>query len=158
MSQKTVEQRLAEQGIELPSPHPPGAIYKRMVVSGNMLYVSGNIPIREDGTMITGRAGDTMTTQEAKAVARYVGLVMLANIQDELGSLNQIHKLVKTLGMVNSTPDFGEQPEVINGYSELMQEVFGLDNGTGARSAVGMILPRGVAVEIEAIFELKEYK
>ena len=156
MAEKTVEERLAAQGIKLPPPNPPGAIYKRMVIAGNMLYVSGNIPFREDGTFITGRAGDTMTTAEAKEVARQVGLCMLANIEDELGSLNRIKKLVKTLGMVNSAPDYGEQPEVINGYSELMQEVFGMDNGTGARSAVGMILPRGVAVEIEAIFELKD--
>ena len=156
MAGKTAEERLEEQGIKLPPPNPPGAIYKRMVIAGNMLYVSGNIPFREDGTIIIGRAGDTMTTAEAKEVARQVGLCMLANIQDELGSLNRINKLVKTLGMVNSAPDYGEQPEVINGYSELMQEVFGMDNGTGARSAVGMILPRGVAVEIEAIFELKD--
>lgn len=155
MSHKTVAERMAEQGIKLPPPNPPGAIYKRVVVSNNMLYVSGNIPFREDGSLMTGRAGDTLTTAEAKAVARQVGLCMLANIQEELGSLDRIHKLVKTLGMVNSAPDYGEQPEVINGYSELMQEVFGMDHGTGARSAVGMILPRGVAVEIEAIFELK---
>ncbi len=156
MSEKTIAQRMQENKITLPSPHPPGAIYKRVVEAGNMLYVSGNVPIREDGTMIIGRAGETMSVEEAKAAARYVGLVMLANISDELGGLNRIKRLVKTLGMVNSTPEFGQQPEVINGYSELMQEVFGMENGTGARSAVGMILPRGVIVEIEAIFELTD--
>ncbi|MFK7803919.1 MAG: RidA family protein [Anaerolineae bacterium] len=156
MAEKSIAARMQENQIVLPPSRPPGAIYKRAVISGNMLYVSGNIPIRDDGSLIIGRAGDTMTTEEAKAAARQVGLVMLANINAELGGLDRINKLVKTLGMVNSTPDFGEQPEVINGYSELMQEVFGLDNGTGARSAVGMILPRGVIVEIEAIFELKD--
>ncbi|MEM8857517.1 MAG: RidA family protein [Chloroflexota bacterium] len=155
MAEKNIDLHLEELGIKLPPSRPPGAVYKPMVIAGNMLYVSGNVPIRDDGTMIIGRAGDTITEADAKAAARQVGLCMLGNMQGELGSLNRVAKLVKTLGMVNCTPDFENQPEVINGFSELMVEVFGNENGKGARSAVGMMLPRGVAVEIEAIFELK---
>ena len=156
MSESTPEQRLLELGITLPNPTPPGGIYKKVTISNNQLFVSGNVPVDDEGNFITGRAGDDLTVDEAKAIARRVGLIMLANIKGEIGSLNRIKKLVKTLGMVNSTPDFAQQPEVINGYSELMRDIFGPDNGLGARSAVGMMLPRNVAVEIEAIFELNE--
>ena len=154
MAEKNIDQHIMALGLDLPPAGNPRAIYKRMVVAGNMLYVSGNIPVKKDGSLIIGRAGDTMTEAEAKAAARQVGLCILANIQDELGSLNKVKQLVKTLGMVNCTPEFMNHPEVINGYSELMVEVFGEERGKGARSAVGMMLPRGVAVEIEAIFEL----
>ncbi len=154
MAEKNIDQHLISLGIQLPPAGNPQAIYKRMVIAGNMLYVSGNVPVQNDGSFIIGRAGDTMTEEEAKAAARQVGLCILANIKDELGTLNKVKQLVKTLGMVNCTPEFKNHPEVINGYSELMMEVFGEDRGNGARSAVGMMLPRGVAVEIEAIFEL----
>ncbi len=156
MAEKNIDLHIESLGITLPPSRGAQAVYKPMVIAGNMLYVSGNVPIRDDGSFILGRAGDTMTEAEAQAAARQVGLCMLGNMKGELGSLNRVAKLVKTLGMVNCTPDFPNHPEVINGFSELMVEVFGEENGKGARSAVGTMLPRGVAVEIEAIFELKE--
>jgi hypothetical protein len=110
--------------------------------------------MKTDGTFICGRAGVDMDREQAKAAARQVGMTMLSTIQTHFGSLDQIDFLVKTLGMVNGSPDFHDYPYVINGFSELMSEVFGPDKGVGARSAVGMFLPGNVAVEIEAIFKL----
>ncbi len=156
MAEKNIESHIQALGLKLPPARSALAVYKPMVISRGMLYVSGNVPIRDDGSMILGRAGDTISEADAKAAARQVGLCMLGNMQGELGSLNRVAKLVKTLGMVNCTPDFPNHPEVINGFSELMVEVFGEENGKGSRSAVGMMLPRGVAVEIEAVFELKD--
>ena len=152
----TPEDRLKELGIELPAPPAPGGVYQPVVVSGNHAYVSGQVPYRSDGSLITGLVGVDFDLEGAREVARHVGLIMLATLKAHLGSLNRIHRLVKTLGMVNGHPDFRDHPKVINAYSELMGEVFGPDLGLGARSAVGMMLPRNVAVEIEAIFELKE--
>ena len=146
---------LRELRSELPPAPPPAGLYKPVKVSGGMLYISGQGPMRKDGTYITGRAGEDMDLEAAKAAARQVGLTMLATIDAHFGSVDKIDCLVKTLGMVNSTPEFGQQPLVINGFSELMAEVFGPDKGVGARSAVGMLLPGQVAVEIEAIFQLK---
>jgi enamine deaminase RidA (YjgF/YER057c/UK114 family) len=123
---------------------------------GDLLYVSGHGPLRTDGTMITGRLGADMDAPAGMAAARQTGLAILATVRAHLGSLDKVARLVKTLGMVNSTPDFGEQPRVINGYSDLMKEVFG-EAGVGARSAVGMgALPGGIAVEIEAVFQVKD--
>ena len=111
--------------------------------------------MKPSGMMITGRVGADLTLDQGKAAARQVGLTILATLRNELGSLDRIRRLVKTLGMVNATPDFAQHPQVINGYSELMSELFGPENGIGARSAVGMgSLPGNIAVEIEAIFEL----
>ena len=101
-----------------------------------------------------GRVGDNLSLEEGKIAARQVGLTMLSTIQTHFGDLNKIKRLVKVLGMVNCTPDFQKQPLVINGFSELMAEVFGKENGIGVRSAVGMMLPDGIPVEIEAMFEL----
>jgi hypothetical protein len=101
-----------------------------------------------------GRLGDTLNLDEGKLAARQVGLTMLSTIKSQLGDLNRIKRIVKVLGMVNSTPEFGQHPYVINGFSELMAQVFGEDNGIGVRSAVGMILPMNIAVEVEAMFEL----
>jgi enamine deaminase RidA (YjgF/YER057c/UK114 family) len=106
--------------------------------------------------MMTGRLGDTMDLAGGQAAARQTGLAILATVRAHIGSLDRVVRLVKTLGMVNSTPDFGDQPKVINGFSDLMKDVFG-DAGVGARSAVGMgALPSGIAVEIEAIFQVKD--
>ena len=110
--------------------------------------------MKNDETLIIGRAGDDMNMEEAKLAARQVALTMLSTIQTHFGSLDKIKRIIKTLGMVNSAPDFGQQPLVINGFSELMAEVFGRVNGIGVRSAVGMILPSGIPVEIETMFEL----
>ncbi|MCB9346439.1 MAG: RidA family protein [Lewinellaceae bacterium] len=150
-----IETKIKELGLELPPPPPPGGIYHPVVIVDKMLYVSGQIPMRADGSLITGTVGKDMSVEEGQRAARQVGLTMLATIQAQLGNLDGIKRLVKALGMVNCEPGFGSQPLVINGFSELMVELLGEQNGKGARSAVGMILPRGVAVEIEAIFELK---
>jgi len=150
------DKRIYELKLELPPAQKAGGVYKPVVVAGKYLYVSGQGPLKSDGTLIKGKAGKDLNVEEAKAAARQVGLTMLSAIKAHFGDLNRIKRIVKTLGMVNSAPDFEQQPAVINGFSELMAEIFGEDNGVGARSAVGMILPNNIAVEIEAIFEIYE--
>ncbi len=151
------EARLKELNLTLPAPGRPMARYKMAVRVGNMLYVSGHGPSRTSGsTPLTGRCGQDLTMEQGKESARAVGLNILATVRDQLGSLDRVKRLVKTLGMVNSTPDFTQHPQVINGFSELMAEVFGEDAGVGARSAVGMGgLPNNIPVEVECIFELE---
>lgn len=149
-------ERLKALGLHLPPAPPPAGLYKPVLVTDGYLYVSGQGPMKDDGSYITGRIGDDMDLSKGKLAAEQVGLTMLATIQEHFGDIDRIDRLVKTLGMVNSTPDFDQHPLVINGFSELMADVFGLDKGVGARSAVGMILPGMVAVEIEAIFKLRE--
>ena len=149
------EDRVKELRLELPPPPKPAGVYKPVVVVGNMAYVSGHGPLKSDGTMMTGRVGADIDKQGGYNAAKQVGLTILTTLRTSLGSLNRVKRLVKTLGMVNATPDFKEHPAVINGYSDLMKQVFGDDNGVGARSAVGMgSLPGNISVEIEAIFEL----
>ena len=152
----SAEARLKELGITLPPAARPMAKYKMAVRVGNMLYVSGHGPAKlTDKTPITGRCGADLTMEQGKECARAVGLNILATVRDQLGSLDKVKRLVKTLGMVNCTAEFTQHPAVINGYSELMAEVFGDDAGVGARSAVGMgSLPGNIGVEIEAIFEV----
>lgn len=147
-------ERVKALGLELPPAPPPAGLYKPVLVVDNFLYVSGQGPMKNDGTLMVGRAGDDLNLEQAKLGARQVGLTMLSTIETHFGSVDKIKRIVKTLGMVNSTPDFGDQPLVINGFSELMADIFGPDNGVGVRSAVGMILPAGIPVEIEAMFEL----
>ncbi|XOV94502.1 MAG: RidA family protein [Bacteroidota bacterium] len=149
-----VEDRIKELGLVLPPAPPLGGVYKPVVIVDKMLYVSGQGPVQNDSTLIKGKVGSDLDTQAGYQAAKQVGLTMLSTIKAQIGDLNKIKRLVKTLGMVNSEPDFFEHPQVINGYSDLMGEVFGKDSGIGARSAVGMILPGNIAVEIEAIFEL----
>lgn len=149
-------ERIKTLGLELPPAPAPAGLYKPVLVVDNFLYVSGQGPIRSDGTLMTGRAGDDMTLEEAKLVARQVGLTMLSTISEHFGDLDRIKRLVKTLGMVNCTPNFAKQPLVINGFSELMAQVFGDDHGVGVRSAVGMMLPDNIVVEVEAQFELHQ--
>ena len=152
----SAEQRIAELNLQLPPAPKPIAVYKPVVVVGNIAYVSGHGPVRLDGSLIQGVVGRDLSLDAGKAAARQVGLAMLANLRGHFGSLDRIQRIVKTLGMVNSAPDFYDHPKVINGFSELMAEVFGPDHGIGARSAVGMgPLPGNIAVEVEAIFELK---
>ncbi len=151
----TAEQRLEELNIQLPDAPQPVAIYRPAVQVGNLLFVSGHGPTRVDGTQITGKVGVELTTEEAKEAARVTGLAILSTVRNTLGSLDRVVRVVKVLGMVNATPDFEEQPQVINGFSELMMEVFG-DPGKGARSAVGMgSLPGNIPVEVEAIYEVE---
>lgn len=147
-------ERLKQLGVQLPPAPPPAGLYKPVLVVDNFLYVSGQGCMRTDGTLIVGRVGDNLTLEEGKAAAHQTALTMLATISTHFGDIDRIKRLVKSLGMVNCTPDFGEHPLVINGYSELMADVFGLEDGVGVRSAVGMMLPGGIAVEIEAMFEL----
>jgi len=136
-----------------PAPKPAG-VYRPVLVVGKFLYVSGQGPMKNDGTLMLGRLGDNLTAEEGKLVARQVGLTMLSSIQTHFGSLDKIKRVVKVLGMVNCTPDFTQHPLVVNGFSELMADVFGKEYGIGVRSAVGMILPDGIPVEVEAMFEL----
>lgn len=152
----SAEARLNELGLELPPPPKPAGVYKPVVVVGNLCYVSGHGPLKPDGTMIAGRVGADLDVQGGYAAARQTGLAILASLRANLGNLDRVRRVIKTLGMVNCTPDFREQPAVINGFSELMAQVFGDDHGVGARSAVGMgSLPGNIAVEVETILELR---
>jgi enamine deaminase RidA (YjgF/YER057c/UK114 family) len=155
MDAMSAEARLAELKLELPPAPKPVAVYKPLVIAGNLAYVSGHGPVRSDKSLITGRVGQELDLEGGKRAARQVGLAILATVRNELGSLDRVQRVIKVLGMVNSTPDFRDHPAVINGCSELFAEVFGKENGIGARSAVGMgSLPGNIAVEIEAIFEI----
>ena len=147
--------KILELRLDLPPAPKPVAVYKPLVVVGNMAYVSGHGPLKPDKSLITGRVGADLDLAAGKAAARQVGLAILATLRGELGSLNRVKRVIKVHGMVNCTPDFPDHPKVINGCSELFAEVFGPENGIGARSAVGMgSLPGNIAVEIEAIFEI----
>ena len=149
------EQRLAELRLELPPAPKPVGVYKPVIVSGNLAYVSGHGPLKADKSLITGRVGADLDLNAGKAAARQVGLAILASLRAHFGTLNKLERVIKTLGMVNSTPEFRDHPAVINGCSELFAQVFGEDKGVGARSAVGMgSLPGNIAVEIEVIFEI----
>jgi len=148
------EFRLKELGIQLPPPLKPVGLYKPILTVDHFIYLSGHGPVQQDGSLITGRVGVDLNLDEGKAAARQVGLTMLATIKDHLGDLNKVKRLIKTLGIVNSAPDFYQHPAVINGFSELMADVFGKEKGIAARSAIGAILPLNIAVEIEAIFEI----
>jgi enamine deaminase RidA (YjgF/YER057c/UK114 family) len=148
------EAKIAEMKLELPTAPKPGGVYKPVVQVGNVCYVSGHGPLKPDGSLICGKVGKDVTEEQAKQAARVTGLALLSSLKAHLGSLDRVVRLVKSLGMVNAVPEFGRHPQVINGYSELMREIFG-ENGVGARSAVGMgSLPGNIAVEIEAIFEV----
>ena len=149
------ESRLAELGVILPEATAPLANYVPFVQTGNTLYVSGQISATPEG-MITGKLGDTMTAEEGAAAARVCGINLLTQVKAAcLGDLDQLVRVVKLVGFVNSTPDFGDQPKVINGCSDFMVEALG-DAGRHSRSAVSAAsLPFGVAVEIEGIFELR---
>jgi enamine deaminase RidA (YjgF/YER057c/UK114 family) len=154
--QKTdFDKKLKELGIELMAPSKPIANYVKAVRVGNLLYLSGHGPSRPDGTTITGKAGSDMTIEQGYEAAKQTGVSILSTLKAELGDLNKVKRIVKVLGMVNCTPTFGDQPKVINGFSDLMVAVFG-DKGKHARSAVGMnALPNNMAVEIEIIVEVE---
>jgi enamine deaminase RidA (YjgF/YER057c/UK114 family) len=150
-----IDARLAELGIELPETRAPAANYVPFVRDGSTLYVSGQVPVGPDG-LITGKLGDSYSVEQGAAAARVCGLYLLAQVKAACGGdLDQLDQVLKLTGFVNSTLDFGEQPMVINGASDLMVEVLG-DAGRHSRSAVSAAsLPFGVAVEIEGIFRLK---
>jgi enamine deaminase RidA (YjgF/YER057c/UK114 family) len=150
------EEKLKELHLELPPAPKPAGVYKPMLVVGNMAYISGHGPLKPDGTMLKGRVGQDVDQQGGYAAARQTGLAVVATLRAGLGSLDRVQRLVKTLGMVNAVAEFESHPAVINGFSDLFAELFGPENGVGARSAVGMgSLPMNITVEIEAQFELK---
>ena len=151
----SIDNRLAELGITLPTPAAPVASYVPAVEQGGLLHISGQISVAEDGNLILGRLGEDMNLERGIEAARRCGIMLLAQMQAALGSLDRVQRIVKLGAFVNSAPDFTDQPKVANGASELMQEVFG-EAGRHARSAVGVaVLPLGVAVEVDAIVAVK---
>ena len=147
--------RIAELGLVLPPVGAPAGAYKPCLVVERMVYVSGHLPRTGDGGLVKGTVGVDLDADAGKAAARQVGLAILATLVDNLGSLDRVGRVVKLLGLVNCPADFVQHPHVINGCSELFAEVWGPDRGVGVRSAFGAgSLPLGVAVEIEAVFEL----
>jgi enamine deaminase RidA (YjgF/YER057c/UK114 family) len=152
----SAEATLKAKGITLPPPTTPLANYVGAVRSGNLLYLSGHGPMREGKPLVTGKVGRDLSVEQGYQAAREVGLGLLATTRATLGSLDRVKRVVKVLGMVNSADDFGDQPKVVNGFSDLMVEVFGEAIAKHARSAVGMAgLPLGIPVEIEMILEVE---
>lgn len=150
------ENKLKELGLELPPAAKPVANYVSAVRTGNLVYLSGHGPLRNDRTMITGKVETDLTLEEGYEAARRVALGLLGSLKAEIGNLDKVRRVVKLLGMVNCTPDFIDQPKVINGASDLLVKVFG-DKGKHARSAVGMnSLPMNISVEIEMIVEVED--
>ena len=155
MLELTPEQRLKELGLVLPPAPKPMGVYKPSLIDGTHLYLSGHGPVLEDKSLMKGRIGKDIDQEQGKLAARQVGLTMLATIRSNIGSLNNIKRVIKVLGMVNSTLEFENHPYVINGCSELFAAIWGEENGVGVRSAVGFgSLPGNIPVEIEALFEL----
>ena len=151
----SIDNRLAELGITLPTPAAPVASYVPAVEQGGLLHISGQISVGEEGNLILGRLGEDMNLERGTEAARRCGIMLLAQMQAALGSLDRVERIVKLGAFVNSAPDFTDQPKVANGASELMQQVFG-EAGRHARSAVGVaVLPLGVAVEVDAIVAVK---
>lgn len=149
------EARLEELGIVLPKPTAPVANYVKAVRSGNLVFLSGHGPYRSDGTLVTGKLGRDLTQEEGYEAARLTGIALLASLKSEIGQLGKVRRIVKVFGMVNADPSFTDMPQVINGCSDLMVEVFG-ERGRHARAAVGMAsLPVGIAVEIDMVVEVE---
>lgn len=152
----SAEAKIVELKLELPPAPKPVGVYMPVVIVANLAYLSGHGPLKSDGTLMTGKVGADVDQQFGYQAARQTGLAMLATLKANLGSLDRVKRLIKTLGMVNCPADFTQHPAVINGCSELWAEVFGRERGVAARSAVGMgSLPGNIAVEIEAIFEIE---
>lgn len=149
------EKKLKELSIELITPTKPMANYVKAVRTGNLIFLAGHGPSKADGTLITGKVGKELSTEQGAEAARQTGISLLSTLKAELGDLNKVKRIVKVLGMVNCTENFTDQPKVINGFSDLMVQVFG-EKGKHARSAVGMYaLPSNMAVEIEMIVEVE---
>ena len=150
-----IEGRLQSLGIELPNPISPLGNYVCAVTQDKLVFLSGAGPLKADGTFIVGRVPIEISAEEGYEAARLTGLNLLANLKAEIGTLDRVKRVVKVLGMVNSEFDFKGHPQVINGFSDLMVEIFG-EAGRGARSAVGMgSLPGGIPVEVEMIVEIE---
>ena len=156
MQAQTPEERLKEKGIVLTTPSAPVANYVNAVRVGNLLYLAGKGPAKPDGSYVTGKVGKDLTIEQGYEAARLTAISHLSVLKAELGDLNKVKRIIKVLGMVNCTGDFKDQPKVINGYSDLMVEIFG-EKGKHARSAVGMYaLPMNIAVEVEVIVEIED--
>lgn len=150
------EAKLLELGIELSTPSAPVANYVNAVRTGNLIFLAGKGPRKADGENITGKLGADLTIEEGYEAARITGINQLSVLKAQLGNLNKVKRIVKVKGMVNCTPDFKDQPKVVNGYSDLMVAVFG-DKGKHARAAVGMgSLPSNIAIEVEMIVEVQD--
>ncbi len=150
-----VDDKLSALGLTLPTPPPPVANYVRAVQTGNLVFVSGHGPSRDGQLVYRGKLGADVDVETGYQAARLVMLNCLSSLKEAIGDLDRVTRIVKMLGMVNSAPDFGQQPEVINGASDLLTELYG-ERGRHARSAVGMAaLPRGIAVEIEMVVEVE---
>jgi enamine deaminase RidA (YjgF/YER057c/UK114 family) len=154
-AQKSPLQKLDSMGLKLPPTSTPIANYVKFVRTGNLVYTSGHGPTKFDGQLITGTLGADLTIEQGYEAAKVTGLQLLATLQQAIGDLGKVKRIVKVLGMVHCTNDFKDQPKVMNGFSDLMVAVFG-DKGRHARSAVGMnALPNGMAVEIEMVVEVE---
>jgi enamine deaminase RidA (YjgF/YER057c/UK114 family) len=155
-AQGTIDQRLKELGITLPDASSPVATYVNAVTTeGNLVFLAGKGPQNADGTYVTGKVGKDLTVEQGYAAARLTGLQQLASLKAHLGDLDRVRQIVKVTGMVNCHSDFTNQPEVMNGYSDLMVEVFG-EKGRHARTSIGVnALPRNIAVEVEMIVEIE---
>lgn len=151
----TAEERFGQTGLSLPPAPSPLGVYKPFLVDGKYLYISGHGPVNNDKSLIIGRIGKDLDTEQGKEAARQVGLAILSTIKTNLGSLDRVKRVIKVLGMVNCVRKFEKHPYIINGCSELFATVWGEENGIGVRSAIGMgSLPDNIPVEIEALFEL----
>lgn len=154
-AETTLPETLKKLGLEMPPAPEPKGVYRTLTVVGSLAYTSGHLPIIPAGNLVTGRLGAELDAKAGHAAAVLAGLGILATLRKELGSLDRVRRVVKLVGMVNCTPEFNEQPAVLNGCSQLFAEVFGPDAGVGVRTAVGVsALPANVPVEIEAVFEL----
>ena len=149
------EKKLKEMGIVLKKPPTPVANYVPAVQVGKLVFLSGQGPLKDDGTMTTGKVGAEVSLEQGQQAARLAGIRLLEALKGQIGDLNKVKRIVKVLGMVNAVPTFDQQPKVINGFSDFMVEVFG-QKGKHVRSAVGVgSLPSNIPVEIEMIVELK---
>lgn len=156
MNNLTPDEKFAQTGLSLPPVPQPIGVYITFLIVGQFLYVSGHGPIQNDGTLTKGKLGQDLDIDEGKLAAQQTGLNILSTIKANMGTLNKVKRVIKTLGMVNCLPDFEKHPYVINGCSELFAKVWGIENGIGVRSAVGFnSLPNNKPVEIEVIFELE---
>ncbi|GAB3642431.1 RidA family protein [Spirosoma arcticum] len=152
---QSVEQKLTSMGLTLSAPTKPVANYVKAVRTGNLIFLAGHVPTRADGSPITGKLGRDMTVEQGYEAAKATTVSLLSTLKAELGDLSRIRRIVKVTGFVNSTPDFPDQPKVINGCSDLLVALFG-EKGKHARSAVGMAaLPSNYAVEIEMVVEVE---
>lgn len=151
-----VEERLQEEGIDLMEPSAPTANYVKAVRTGDLIFLSGHGPDKPDGGIVTGKVGDDLTLDEAQEAARLTGISMLSTLKQEIGDLNRVERVVKVTGMVNATSDYTQQSEVVNGFSDLMVEVFE-DRGKHARAAVGMgSLPGNIPIEVDMVVEVQD--